>query len=73
MVGTPPVLSLAALAMCLGAPLFALDKGARGGSPWGAGTLAGADGSAKPSQVELDLAELQGKTLAGVARKLAAE
>ena len=57
----------------LGAPLFALDKGARGGSPWGAGTLAGADGSARPSQVELDLAELQGKTLAGVAGTLAAK
>ena len=57
----------------LGPPLFALDKGARGGSPWGAGTLAGADGSAKPSQVELDMAELQGRTLAGVAAKLAAK
>ena len=57
----------------LGAALFAVDRGARGGSPWGAGTLAGSDGSGKPSQVELDLAEHQGKTLAGVAAKLAAK
>lgn len=56
----------------LGPALFAVDRGARGGSPWGAGTLAGADGSGKPSKVEMDLAEHLGKTLAGVAGKLAA-
>jgi len=33
----------------------------RGGSPWGAGTFAGADGSRQPSQKELELAEAQGK------------
>ncbi|KAK4550183.1 Minor allergen Cla h 7 [Oleoguttula mirabilis] len=33
----------------------------RGGSPWGAGTFAGPDGSRQPSQKELELAEAQGK------------
>lgn len=33
-----------------------------GGSPWGAGTFAGADGSRKPSKLELEIAEIQGKT-----------
>jgi NAD(P)H dehydrogenase (quinone) len=33
----------------------------RGGSPWGAGTYAGADGSRQPSALELELATLQGK------------
>jgi NAD(P)H dehydrogenase (quinone) len=33
----------------------------RGGSPWGAGTFAGADGSRRPSEKELQLAEGQGK------------
>jgi len=31
-----------------------------GGSPWGAGTITGADGSRQPSQLELDVAEFQG-------------
>lgn len=33
----------------------------RGGSPWGAGTFAGADGSRQPTPLELELAEIQGK------------
>jgi NAD(P)H dehydrogenase (quinone) len=33
-----------------------------GGSPWGAGTFAGADGSRQPSALELEIAEIQGKT-----------
>lgn len=33
----------------------------RGGSPWGAGTFAGPDGSRQPSAKELELAECQGK------------
>lgn len=32
-----------------------------GGSPWGAGTFAGADGSRKPTDLELKIAELQGE------------
>jgi len=34
----------------------------RGGSPWGAGTFSGADGSRQPSALELELATLQGET-----------
>lgn len=33
-----------------------------GGSPWGAGTFAAGDGSRQPSKLELELAEVQGKT-----------
>ncbi|KAH3684501.1 hypothetical protein WICPIJ_004534 [Wickerhamomyces pijperi] len=33
-----------------------------GGSAWGAGTLAGGDGSRTPSALELEVAEIQGKT-----------
>ncbi|KAL9125810.1 MAG: hypothetical protein Q9217_005041 [Psora testacea] len=33
----------------------------RGGSAWGAGTIAGADGSRMPSEKELEIADLQGK------------
>ena len=32
------------------------------GSPWGAGTFADADGSRQPSALELEIAEIQGKT-----------
>ncbi|OJJ47919.1 hypothetical protein ASPZODRAFT_94930 [Penicilliopsis zonata CBS 506.65] len=32
-----------------------------GGSPWGAGTFAGADGSRQPTELELQIAEAQGK------------
>ncbi|KZV74570.1 benzoquinone reductase [Peniophora sp. CONT] len=32
-----------------------------GGSPWGAGTFAGGDGSRQPSQLELDVAKSQGE------------
>ncbi|KAF9240425.1 flavoprotein-like protein [Melanogaster broomeanus] len=32
----------------------------RGGSPWGAGTYAGANGSRQPSDLELEVAKLQG-------------
>ncbi|KAI1798348.1 flavoprotein-like protein [Ganoderma leucocontextum] len=33
----------------------------RGGSPWGAGTFAAADGSRQPTPLELEIAEIQGK------------
>ena len=32
-----------------------------GGSPWGAGTYAGGDGSRQPSALELEIAKIQGK------------
>ena len=42
----------------------------RGGSPYGAGTYAGPDGSRQPSAKELSLAKFQGKHVAGIAAKL---
>jgi len=42
-------------------PLLANLDEVHGGSPWGAGTFAGADGSRTPTKLELDIAEAQGK------------
>ena len=44
----------------------------RGGSPYGAGTLAGGDGSRKPSDKELAIARYQGKHVAEITKKLIA-
>jgi NAD(P)H dehydrogenase (quinone) len=44
----------------------------RGGSPYGATTIADGDGSRQPSQSELDGARYQGRRVAEVAAKLAA-
>mmetsp|Transcript_16732 Transcript_16732/g.33821 ORF Transcript_16732/g.33821 Transcript_16732/m.33821 type:complete len:207 (-) Transcript_16732:188-808(-) len=41
-----------------------------GGSPYGAGCLAGPDGSRQPSKLELEVAEFQGKHFTGIASKL---
>ncbi len=41
-----------------------------GGSPYGAGTLAGGDGSRQPSENELAIARFQGKHVAGIAKRL---
>ena len=41
-----------------------------GGSPYGASTLAGADGSRQPTENELAIARFQGKHVAQIARKL---
>ena len=43
-----------------------------GGSPYGAGTLAGADGSRQPTANELAIARFQGRHTAQIAAKLAA-
>ena len=43
-----------------------------GGTPYGATTLAGTDGSRRPSENELAIARFQGKHVAGIAAKLAA-
>jgi NAD(P)H dehydrogenase (quinone) len=43
----------------------------KGGSPYGASTIAGADGSRMPSAVELEGARFQGRHVAQVAAKLA--
>ena len=44
----------------------------KGGSPWGAATIAGADGSRKPSVKELAQARFQGRHVADIAKKLSA-
>ena len=43
-----------------------------GGSPYGASTIAGGDGSRLPSENELEAARFQGKHVAGIASRLAA-
>ena len=43
-----------------------------GGTPYGATTVAGADGSRTPSDNELDMARFQGRHVAEIAAKLAA-
>ncbi len=43
-----------------------------GGSPYGASTIAGADGSRQPSENELGMARFQGEHVARIAKKLAA-
>ncbi len=43
-----------------------------GGSPYGATTIAGGDGSRQPSANELDGARFQGRHVAMIAGKLAA-
>lgn len=45
-------------------------KEVSGGSPYGATTLAGLDGSRQPSENELEIARLQGEHVAKVAKKL---
>ncbi|CAN6170510.1 unnamed protein product [Urochloa humidicola] len=54
-----------------GAGMFGMDE-VRGGSPYGAGTFAGADGSRTPSDTELAMAQHQGKYFAAIAKKLKA-
>lgn len=43
----------------------------KGSSPYGAGTIAGGDGSRSPTETELELAEFQGAHVAKVVAKLA--
>ncbi|GLC33645.1 NAD(P)H dehydrogenase (quinone) fqr1 [Pleodorina starrii] len=54
-----------------GQGMFGVQE-ARGGSAWGAGCLAGPDGSRQPSEIELLQAEVVGKQLATAAKKLKA-
>lgn len=51
-------------------PLLTNFDEVHGGSPYGAGTLAGADGSRKPNKTELGLAEFQGKAFYEAVSKL---
>jgi len=41
-----------------------------GGSPWGAGTFAGADGSRQPSALELEIATIHGKSFYATVSKV---
>ncbi|MCW5969558.1 MAG: NAD(P)H:quinone oxidoreductase [Blastocatellales bacterium] len=43
-----------------------------GGSPYGASTITGGDGSRRPSENELELARFQGRHVAAIAKKLSA-
>jgi NAD(P)H dehydrogenase (quinone) len=49
--------------------LFAMNE-ITGGTPYGASTLAGGDGSRQPSENELAIARFQGRHVAQIARKL---
>lgn len=42
----------------------------KGGSPLGAGTIAGSDGSRQPSETELSMAKFQGKHVAEICKKM---
>lgn len=53
-------------------PILADISELKGGSPWGAATIAGADGSRQPSAKELDQARFQGRHVATIAQKLSA-
>ncbi len=44
----------------------------KGGSPYGASTIAGGDGSRQPSEQELGMARFQGRHVAEIAKKLKA-
>jgi NAD(P)H dehydrogenase (quinone) len=45
----------------------------KGGSPYGASTITGADGSRQPSAIELEAARYQGRHVAEIASKLASK
>jgi NAD(P)H dehydrogenase (quinone) len=45
----------------------------KGGSPYGASTITGADGSRQPSAIELEAARYQGRHVAQIAAKLASK
>jgi NAD(P)H dehydrogenase (quinone) len=52
------------------AELSTLDE-LRGGSAWGSGTFAGQGGVRQPSELELKVARIQGKSFSVIAGKLA--
>ncbi|KAF4132405.1 NADPH-dependent FMN reductase [Phytophthora infestans] len=53
-------------------PLVSTNEEIHGGSPWGAGTLANADGSRQPTDLELEIAKIQGQSFAEITKKLSA-
>lgn len=54
-------------------PVLADVSEVKGGSPWGAATIAGPDGSRQPSAKELEQARFQGRHVAEIAKKLTTE
>lgn len=54
-------------------PVLADISEVKGGSPWGAATIAGADGSRQPSSKEIEQARFQGQHVAKIAKKLSAQ
>jgi NAD(P)H dehydrogenase (quinone) len=44
-----------------------------GGSPYGAATISGADGSRRPSAIELEAARFQGRHVASIAARLSGQ
>jgi len=48
---------------------MAETKEVKGGTPWGAGTIAGSQGELTPSALELDIAKIQGKEFYGTVAK----
>jgi NAD(P)H dehydrogenase (quinone) len=55
------------------APDLADISEVKGGSPYGAGTIAAPDGSRTPSQKELNLASFQGHHVAKITKRLAGD
>lgn len=53
-------------------PVLADISEVKGGSPWGAATIAGADGSRQPSAKELEQARFQGRHVAEIVKRLSA-
>ncbi|MCA1904998.1 MAG: NAD(P)H:quinone oxidoreductase [Desulfarculus sp.] len=51
-------------------PLLSAQGEMTGGTPYGASTIAGADGSRQPTSAELDLARIQGRRVAEIALAL---
>jgi len=51
-------------------PLLSNLSELRGGSPWGAGTFAAADGSRQPTALELELATIHGESFATAIKKV---
>jgi NAD(P)H dehydrogenase (quinone) len=51
-------------------PLLGDVSEVRGGSPWGAGTFSGADGSRMPSAKELELATIHGESFGNIISKV---
>ncbi len=62
--------TLAHHGMIYGIPEFADISEVNGGTPYGASTIAGGDGSRQPSEKELTMARYQGELVAKVAQKL---